>query len=190
MGMQARPTGVTIVGPTGTRELIESVYRLSQSHVSYPLHFMELSSDQEHTLPAELMPAGLAVRAVPLVHRVPAFGFVFETSASAGKLDAVRAAALGVSGPNLGRLKQGFDVTLADGQVVQAASLLGAPTPGKKIVVLQVLSHGAMQVCMMVFFIVFVALVKNCRTRARIWSLNRRAPPTTHCARTATVPTC
>lgn len=82
----------------------------------------------------------LRVDAAPLVHPVQSLGYVLTEAERPGALDARRAAALGVRGKDLGRLKAGEDVqgTGADGApcVVRAADCVGAPTPGRRLLLL------------------------------------------------------
>ena len=44
-----------------------------------------------------------------------------------GRLDGRLAASVGASGPQLRQLKEGKDVTLADGRVVQSRRVVSAP---------------------------------------------------------------
>eukprot|EP00435_Cladocopium_sp_Y103_P015700 s2524_g3.t2 len=63
--------------------------------------------------------AGLKVQAVPLVHGMPDWGYVFTEPDRPGKLDAAKAQKLGIPrSPLMGRLKKGETVTLDDGSVV------------------------------------------------------------------------
>lgn len=79
--------------------------------------------------------------AAPLVHRVQSIGYVLTEAPRPGALDAGRAAAFGVRGKDLGRLKAGEDVPgrhPGDGSpcVVRALDCVGAPTPGRRLLLL------------------------------------------------------
>jgi ribonuclease BN (tRNA processing enzyme) len=93
------------------------------------------------------------VDAAPLVHPVQSLGYIVTEATKPGRLDASRAAQLGVRGKDLGRLKAGEDVTVsgADGvaAVLKASDFLSPPVAGRRIVLLgdtcdssAVLLHG------------------------------------------------
>jgi ribonuclease Z len=103
------------------------------------LQFLELDEDRVHQLPSNVLPSGLTVTAVPLSHRVRAFGYVFKTPERTGKLDASKAAAAGARGPQLGLLKSGQSVTLSDGKILNANDFLGPSEPGIQVAVIQVI---------------------------------------------------
>ena len=136
MAMGTRSDPVLLVGPVGTKEMIETVFRLSDAHVlTYELTIIELAGDEPILLGSRL---GLDVVAVPLTHRVPAFGYVFTEPPRAGSLDAKKAMALGARAKQLAQLKSGVDVTLDNGTVILSASVVSVSVPGKKIGILQV----------------------------------------------------
>jgi ribonuclease Z len=136
MTMGSRSDPVLLVGPVGIKEMIDTVFRLSDAHVlTYELNIIELTGDEPVPLGSRL---GLDVMAVPLTHRVPAFGYIFTEPPRAGTLDAKKAISLGALKSQLGLLKSGEDVTLDNGTVILSASVVSASVPGKKIGVLQV----------------------------------------------------
>jgi len=74
------------------------------------------------------------VFAAPIDHRVTCYGFSITEADRAGALDAKGAAERGVKGKDLGLLKGGQDVTLADGSVVRSADFVLPPSPGRIII--------------------------------------------------------
>ena len=80
--------------------------------------------------------SSLRLDAAPLVHPVQSLGYVVTEPPRQGALDARQAAALGVRGKDLGRLKAGEDVsgTGPDGSpcIVRAADCVGAAIPGRR----------------------------------------------------------
>ncbi len=119
---------VDVYGPAGLDELLRVTLRAAQAGCTFPLVVHELA-------PGPVVDAeGVAVRCLPLVHGVASFGFRVEEAARAGRLDAERAAAIGVPfGPELGVLKGGGSVVLADGHEVRGAELTGPALPGRAV---------------------------------------------------------
>lgn len=124
-------TPLTIYGPKGLKEWVTMTNAVTGTHLTYPLHFVEVEEgvvfENEHFI----------VRAMPLEHVVPCFGYRIEQKPLAGALDIVKATALGVpKGPLLGRLKAGEHVTLADGTIVQSEDVLSEPQLGFVVTIL------------------------------------------------------
>jgi ribonuclease Z len=122
---------VDLVGPVGLADFVHTVLRVSSAGLPYELRIRELSGDG-----GDFRIDGRQVSARPLDHRVPCFGYAITEADRPGRLDAERAAALGISGRDLGVVARGEALTLADGSEVAAGSLLGPPKPGHKLVVL------------------------------------------------------
>lgn len=128
MAGSAQP--LTIYGPKGIAEFVETALRLSGSWTDFPLEVIEITA-------GEILDDGLRkVSAWPLNHPVECYGFRIEEHDKPGALDAKRLIAVGVpSGPLFQRLKAGERVTLADGRILNGADYLAPPTPGKKIAI-------------------------------------------------------
>lgn len=128
MAGSAQP--LTIYGPKGIAEFVETALRLSGSWTDFPLEVIEITA-------GEILDDGLRkVSAWPLNHPVECYGFRIEKHDKPGALDAKRLIAAGVpSGPLFQRLKAGERVTLADGRILNGADYLAPPTPGKKIAI-------------------------------------------------------
>ena len=122
-----RTQPLTIVGPAGLREIVRSLPGLKNDWLPFETRFVELEEDFDHAVVYEH--DGFAVEARPLEHRVFAAGFRFETAARPGRVDAERAAAFGVRGPDIGRLVRGEAVTV-DGRTVRPAEVVGPERPG------------------------------------------------------------
>ncbi|MGL5602985.1 MAG: ribonuclease Z [Silvania sp.] len=121
---------LTIYGPTGIREFVETSLRLSGSWTDYPLEIIEIRegvvfSDDAWTVTAAL-----------LNHPVECYGFRIEEHDKPGALDGAALAAAGVpSGPLYQQLKRGERVTLQDGRVINGADYLSPPRPGKTLAI-------------------------------------------------------
>jgi ribonuclease Z len=127
MALLDRSTPLTIVGPTGLREIVQSLPGLKNDWLPYETRYVELEEGFEHAVVYEH--DGFTVEARPLEHRVFAAGFRFETQPRPGRVDAERAAALGVRGPAIGRLVRGEAVRV-DGRTVQPEEVVGPERAG------------------------------------------------------------
>ena len=124
-----RAEPVTLVGPTGTRDLLRAVPSADPADRSFPLEIVEVDKGFTHGVVLET--DELVVEARPLEHGEFAMGFRFEEKPRPGRLDAEAARALGVpEGPALGRLKSGEPVTLQDGTTVHPEQVVGPERPG------------------------------------------------------------
>ncbi|SNY63274.1 ribonuclease Z [Enterobacter sp. CC120223-11] len=128
--MQGNPSPLTIYGPKGIKEFVETALRLSGSWTDYPLTIEEISE-------GEVFDDGLfRVTAYPLSHPVECFGYRIEQHDKPGPLDAARLLADGIkAGPLFQDLKKGMTVTMPDGRIVNGKDYLGPSTPGVKLAI-------------------------------------------------------
>lgn len=180
MATEGRREPVTVAGPAGVRRMVEGVLEHSggwSSEETFEMQFVEIPNtgtpggeDLTGGLPAgprgrgfsaELcarappvdlgLLAGLSVKAVPMVHSAPDWGYVLREPDRPGRLDARRAMELGVpaKSPLLRVLKGGEAVTLEDGRVVEPGQVLGSPLLGRTVAVLQDTSDAssAVELC-------------------------------------------
>lgn len=124
---------LTIYGPKGIRQFVEVSLRVSQTHLTYPIKFVELPDDGGDVLQTDKF----TVSALPLDHRITSFGYRVTEHAHPGELLVERLRELNVpAGPLYGQLKQGNDVTLADGRTIHGADVIGAPQPGRCVAII------------------------------------------------------
>lgn len=134
MATNERTAPVEIVGPAGVRELVESVLRLTDTVLPYPLAIRELEPGRHHDLGAT---EGWTVTACPLIHRIACFGYVLREHERPGRFHPDRARALGVpEGPLWGVLQRGQTVTLPSGATVQPDQVADPTRPGRLIALL------------------------------------------------------
>ncbi|WP_438445766.1 ribonuclease Z [Gorillibacterium sp. sgz5001074] len=129
---QGGDSPLTVYGPPGIREFIDTALRLSQARLSYELETVEIT--EEGLLFEE---EGFQVSVKRLEHRIECFGFRIAEKVKEGKLDADKLKSLGVpSGPMYGMLKAGKPVTLPDGSVVRSEDVVGPSIPGRIVTIL------------------------------------------------------
>lgn len=128
--MQNNSLPLTLYGPKGLAEFVETALRLSGSWVGYPLTIVEV-------MPGVVFDeAGYRVTAWPLNHPIECYGYRIEQHDKPGSLDAAQLRADGVPpGPLFQRLKQGLTIELEDGRVIDGSKYLGPPIPGKKLAI-------------------------------------------------------
>jgi ribonuclease Z len=132
MGLDRRTRELTLVGPQGIREYLDTLARLKILFVNYPLEVKEYSSMRELTVVYEA--ADYTVSAYPLDHRIFDIGYRIQERARAGRFNLEQAHALGIpKGPLFGRLQSGENVQLDDGRIIHPADVLGPPRSGKAI---------------------------------------------------------
>lgn len=126
LNLACDPAGVDVYGPDGLGEYLEESMRRTGWAPEYPFAVHVAAPGLVHE------DVRHRVRCAALRHNVPSFGYRVEEKPVPGRLDAARALALGVpSGPLLGHLKRGEDVTLDDGTVVAAEGLTLPPGRGR-----------------------------------------------------------
>jgi ribonuclease Z len=129
---------LTIFGPLGIRNYIETSLLSSQSRLEYKLEIIELDETQlydEIVLIYE--DDDYRIYCALLEHRIESFGFRVEEKDRPGKLAHKKLAQMGIpSGPEYGLLKQGIDVTLHDGTTLRAADFIGSSVPGRVIAIM------------------------------------------------------
>lgn len=128
--MAGLPEPLTVYGPKGVKQFIETALSLSGSYTSFPLEIVEIDA-------GEVLDNGeFRVIAYPMNHVVECYGYRIEQRDTPGFLDAPRLKAEGVPrGPWYQDLKAGRRVTLADGREINGADYLGPPTKGKVLAI-------------------------------------------------------
>jgi ribonuclease Z len=132
MGLDQRTRELTLIGPRGIREYIDTLERLRVSFVTYPIGLREFSSLPEMTVVQEA--ADYKVSAGGLDHRIFALGYRVDELPRPGRFNVERARSLAIpEGPLWGSLQSGEDVRLEDGRVILPSEVLGPERPGKSV---------------------------------------------------------
>jgi ribonuclease Z len=127
--LRGRERTLEVYGPRGLVDLLGSLRRVV-GKLSYEVQVIELE-------PGDVLERdGYRLATFAVSHGVPAVGWSLIEATRPGRFDVEAADALGVpSGPARGALQQGESVTCPDGTTVHSDQVLGAPRPGRKIVI-------------------------------------------------------
>src|SRR5690606_38999037 len=118
---QGVKTPLRLFGPPGLKTYIELTLELSGSHLGYELIIQGQNEAAAATDEPIYEDGQFRVYCGALEHRIACLGYRVEEKDRPGRLDVERLAADGVPpGPHYGRLKNGEDITLADGTVIHA----------------------------------------------------------------------
>ncbi len=128
---QGGETGVTVYGPAGIKEFIETCLKVSKSYLKYPLKIIEVDegvifSDGQFSVEAKL-----------LDHGIPSYGFRVTEMDRPGVLLAEKLKEQGVKpGPIYRKIKAGETVVLEDGRVIEPSGFLGPSQKGRIVTIL------------------------------------------------------
>lgn len=130
---QAGDRPLEIYGPKGLEEFVRTALKISKTHLNYPLKFIEISSDEETLFEDDQF----IVSCKKLDHGIASFGFRVVEKDHKGELQVEKLKALGVKpGPLYGKLKEGANVTLADGRTINGADFVGLAKKGRIVTIL------------------------------------------------------
>ena len=126
--LRQRDTPLTVYGPTGSAI---STARSAASSASSPTRCTSKSCAPDRAAARRVPDPGLPGRP-----RRSAVGYALVEDERPGRFDVEKAEALGIPpGPERGALQRGETVTLADGRVSPPDTVVGAPRPGRRIVI-------------------------------------------------------
>ncbi|HST23007.1 MAG TPA: ribonuclease Z [Blastocatellia bacterium] len=132
MGLDRRTRELTLVGPPGINEYLDTLARLKILFVNYPLEVQEIGSVTD--LKTVYEAADYTVTTHPLDHRLFALGYRVQEHPRPGRFNLERARELGVpEGPMFRRLQLGENIQLSDGRIVQSSDVMGPERPGKAV---------------------------------------------------------
>ncbi|WEV54066.1 ribonuclease Z [Leuconostocaceae bacterium ESL0723] len=122
---------LTIYGPKGLKHFVQAALRVSETHLSYPVKYVDI---QEGVIFED---ATFRVVAAPMKHRIETWGFRVEEKDHPGELlvDKLQADQI-PAGPVYGQLKAGKTVTLADGRQVNGQDYIGPAQKGRIVTII------------------------------------------------------
>jgi ribonuclease Z len=121
-----RTTDLHIYGPKGIKEIINLQLRLSNSWTNYGLFFHELESKESEIVFED---EKVIVSTIPLKHRVYTNGFLFQEKIRDRKLDLNAVQNYEIEKCYYQNIKNGKDIVLEDGRVVENSKLTFDPVP-------------------------------------------------------------
>ena len=124
-----RTTDLHIYGPKGIQEIIKLQLRLSNSWPNYGLFFHELESNESEVIFED---EKVLVKTIPLKHRVYTNGFLFEEKIGERKLNIDAVLNYEIDSCYYQNIKNGKDITLDNGKVIENAKLTFDPIAPKK----------------------------------------------------------
>ncbi|WP_289661446.1 ribonuclease Z [Flavobacterium panacagri] len=123
-----RTTDLHVYGPKGIKELILLQLKLTESWTTYSLFFHELESKESEVIFED---AKVTVKTIPLKHRVYTNGYLFQEKPAERKLNVEAVQSYDIHVAYYQKIKNGGNVTLDDGTVIENEKLTFDPEPAK-----------------------------------------------------------
>lgn len=117
-----------IYGPKGIKEIINLQFRFSNSWPNFELFFHELESKESEVVFED---EKVIVKTIPLKHRIYTNGFLFQEKIGDRKLDLNAVQNYEIEKCYYQKIKNGKDITLDDGRIIENQKLTFDPTPSK-----------------------------------------------------------
>ncbi len=117
-----------VYGPKGIKEAITLLLKLGDSWTNYPLIFHELVSKEQELVYED---EKVTVTTIPLQHRVYTNGFLFKEKKASRTLNIEAVSRYGIDKSQFNNIKNGRDMILDDGKLVENKKLTFDPPPPK-----------------------------------------------------------
>jgi ribonuclease Z len=129
-GEESRRDGLTLYGPKGAQRILSHALEVGIERAKFPVEIVELK-------PGDVVRRGeYDLVTFPTDHRADTIGYALVEHLRLGRFHPERARELGIpEGPLWGKIHKGETITLPDGRRVAPAELVGAPRPGRKVVI-------------------------------------------------------
>jgi len=128
---QGGDEALTIYGPKGIKQFVETSIHISQSHLSYPIHYVEIEDG------SVIKEKHFTIYTKELDHGIPSFGYRIVEDNCPGELLADKLTAIGIPpGPIYGKLKQNDRVDTKEHGTLYRKDFIGPDKAGKIIVVM------------------------------------------------------
>ena len=124
--LQGRVDDLEVFGPVGIKEYIETIIRVSESHLSYSLHINEIVPDQHKKIFED---QHIIVYSFPLNHRIATSGYRFEEKRSQINIDPKAIEQNNLSGQQIKQLKEGGIILDYNGSPLSISDISLPPKP-------------------------------------------------------------
>lgn len=121
-----RTTDLHIYAPKGAKEIINLQLRLTNSWTNYQLFFHELESKESEIIYED---DKVLVKTIPLKHRIYTNGFLFQEKIGERRLNLNAVKEYEIETCYYQNIKNGKDITLDDGRVIDNEKLTFDPPP-------------------------------------------------------------
>ncbi len=127
MSLNKRNEKLTIFSPPGIQELLETVFRVSKSQLSFQLEYFETDPEKEQCI---LETESLVVSTIPLKHRIESHGFLFKEKLGPRKIIKEKIKEYAIPYQMIASIKNGQDWTDNNGNLIANSVLtLDPPQP-------------------------------------------------------------
>lgn len=121
-----------VYGPKGIKNFVLTSLRVSESHLKYPIKFIEI--EQSGLIFED---KGFKVFCEELDHRIQCFGYRVEEADFQGELLIDKLKELNIpAGPVYKKIKDGETVTLEDGRIINGKDFIGESRKGRVVTIL------------------------------------------------------
>ncbi|HEY2493583.1 MAG TPA: ribonuclease Z [Paenibacillus sp.] len=128
---QGGKSPLTLYGPHGLKQFIDTVMSLSQSRMDYELTVVE------HNGGVIFEDEGFKVESELLEHRIDSYGYRIIEKDKPGSLNLALLESYGCKpGPVYGKLKRGESIDLGEGKILKPEDVLGKPKKGRIVTIL------------------------------------------------------
>lgn len=128
MQLLGRTSPITIIGPKGVEELLETFFKLAGLHVSLPISYKELKKGQVATVFEDKC---IQIKTFPLNHRIQTHGYRIDEKPGKRHLNKEAFDKTGVSVSYINKLTSGLDIEDNNGVVVKYKDVTSPPSPTK-----------------------------------------------------------
>lgn len=128
---QGGEEAVTVYGPTGIGEFIKTALRISKSHLSYPISYVEIEDG------SVIKDNNFTIYVKQLEHGIPSVGYRIEEKDSPGELLVDRLLAKGIKpGPVYGMIKNREQIETEQYGTLYRKDFIGSDKPGRVITIM------------------------------------------------------
>ena len=130
LSLQGRTEPMRLWAPRNSSSLLRQAIALGTDKQPFPLEINEVTPD------TPIQRKGYSIVPYAVDHKDKlALGYALVEEIRLGRFNPDKAREIGIpEGPAWGKIHRGESVTLEDGRVVEAAELVGAPRPARKVV--------------------------------------------------------